>query len=257
MQNTILSEKDSQLIEKAILQHGRILGMQELLVIFKKEYAVGSAYKRISLLSKVGWLRRIKKGLYLIVDSLTARFQIDVSLFSIANALVKESYVSFSQALNYYQMFDQHMRTIASVTDKENKRYIVGDYTFVFSRVKKDMYFGFSEKRENGKAVRIADAEKALIDYLYLDKSFGSASLVFGMMRDHYQGLDLKKLQEYALRSNITIQRKIGFMLDTLTLDSALLHNAIKHNRGTSRFTRDSPRFNAKWRLYYDDRIIK
>lgn len=256
MKSTILSEKDTKLIEKAILKCGRILGMQELLAIFKEEYTTASAYKRINLLSKAGWFKRIKKGFYLIIDSITARNQIDISLLSVANFLVKESYVSLSHALNFYNMFDQYARAIVSVTDKENKKYEVDDYIFVFSKVKKGMYFGFSEKIANGKLVRIADAEKALIDYLYLDKSFGSASMVFEKLRDHHQELDLKKLQEYALRSDMTIQRKIGFMLDELKLDSSVLYHVIKDNRGTSHFTKDSKIFNAKWRLYYDDRII-
>jgi predicted transcriptional regulator of viral defense system len=130
------------------------------------------------------------------------------------------------------------------------------NYTFTFSKVKKDMYFGFSEKMENGKLVRIADAEKALIDYLYLDKSFGSACLVFEKLRDHYQELDLEKLQEYALRSNTTIQREIGFLLDQLKLDSGLIYQTVRNNRGASHFTKNSKTFNAKWRLYYDNRII-
>jgi len=256
MKSTILSEKDSKLIEKAILQHGRILGIKELLAIFIEEYTVASAHKRIGLLSKAGWFRRIKNGLYLIIDSLTARSQIDVSLLRIANALIKESYVSLSHALNFYQMFDQYASNIVSVTSKANKRYDVDNYTFIFSKVKKEMYFGFSEKIDNGKLIRIADAEKALIDYLYLDKSFGSASMVFEKLRDYHQELDLKKLQEYALRSDTAIQREIGLMLDELKLDSSLLYKTIENNRGTSHFTKDSKLFNAKWRLYYDDRIV-
>jgi len=256
MKNTILSEKDTQLIEKAILRGGWILDMQALLAIFKEEYTTASAYKRINLLSKAGWLKRIKKGLYLVIDSITARSQISISLLSVANILMKKSYVSFAHALNYYNMFDQYASTIVSITDKENKKYIVDNYTFAFSKVKKSMYFGFSEKLVSGKLTRVADAEKALIDYLYLDKSFGSASLVFEKLRDYHHELDLKKFQEYALRSDTTIQRELGLMLDELKLDSSLLYQATKHNRGTSHFTKDSKIFNAKWRLYYDDRII-
>ena len=123
MKNTILSEKDTQLIEKAILRGGWILDMQALLAIFKEEYTTASAYKRINLLSKAGWLKRIKKGLYLVIDSITARSQISISLLSVANILMKESYVSFAHALNYYNMFDQYASTIVSITDKENKKY--------------------------------------------------------------------------------------------------------------------------------------
>ena len=256
MKSTILSEKDARLIEKAILQYGRILSIHDLMGIFQREYSKASAHNRINLLARAGWFRRLKQGLYLIVDSLTARSEIDVSLLGIANVLVESSYISLSHALNYYQLFDQHSTTVVSITTKDSKKYLFDGYTFRYSKVKQDMYFGFTEKIVNGKKVRLAEAEKALIDYLYLDKSFGSASLVFEKLRDHHQELNLSKLQKYARRSGLTIGRKIGFMLDQLNFDSAFLHGTAKNNRGVSRFTADSKLFNAKWRLYYDHRII-
>jgi len=256
MKNTILSEKDVKLIEKSILKYGRILTVNDLLTIFNEEYSRASAHNRINFLTHAGWLRRVKQGLYLVIDSLTARSQIDISLLSIANVLIKDSYISLSYALNYYQLFDQYGKVLVSVSSRENKRYIFDGYTFKFSKVKKDMYFGFTEKMENGKIIRIAEIEKAIIDYLYLDTSFGSASLVFEKIKDHHRDLNLDKLQDYAIRSGITIQRKIGFMLDQVNLDSNKLYQSVKSNRGFSRFTVDSKLFNAKWRLYYDDRII-
>lgn len=256
MKHTILSEKDAKLIEKAIIQHGRILSIHNLMIIFKELYTDASAHNRINQLTNAGWLRRIKQGLYLIVDSLSARSQNDTSLYIIANSLVSDSYVSLSYALNYYQMFDQYDRTITSITIKNSKKYNFDNHTYKYSKVKKDIYFGFVEKRENNKIIKIAEAEKALIDYLYLDKSFGSASLVFEKIRDHHLELDLDKLQAYAVHSGLTVLRKIGFILDVLKLDSGQAFRALKNKRGSSYFTADSTSFNAKWRLYYDDRII-
>lgn len=256
MKNTILSEKDIRLIKKAILKYGRILTVLDLMNIFQEEYETASAHNRINLLARVGWFRRMKRGLYLIIDSLTARSGIDISLLSIANVLVLDSYVSLSHALNYYQLFDQYSATIVSITSMSNKKYLFDDYTFQYSKVKKNMYFGFTEKMVGGKKVRLAEAEKALIDYLYLDKSFGSASLVFETLRDHHRTLNLNTLQTYAAAAGITMQRKIGFMLDALKLDSTKSYQTVKGNRGTARFTHDARVFNAKWRLYYDDRIV-
>lgn len=239
-----------------MVQHGRILHIRDLMTVFQEEYSKNGAHNRIQILAKSGWLLRLKQGLYLIIDSFAARSQIDLSFLSIANALMSDSYVSLAHALNYYQMFDQGGAVVVSVTWREGKKFKVGEHVFQFSKIKKDRYFGFTERLEGGKTVRVAEAEKALIDYLYLDKSFGSASLVFEKLRDHHQELDLVKLQNYAVRSGQTITRKIGFMLDALKLDSSIAHQAIQDNRGISHFTADSQAFNAKWRLYYDHRII-
>lgn len=256
MKSTILSENDAKLIEKTILKHGRIVRIHDLMEIFTSQYSRASAHNRINLLTRAGWFRRIKQGLYLIIDSLTARAQTDVSQGSIANALMKDSYLSLSYALGQYQMFDQYSTTVASITTKESKKYVFDGIAFTFSKVKKGMYFGFTEQLDHGKKVRIAEAEKALIDYLYLDKSFGSASLVFEKIREHHHMLDLNKLQDYAIRSGITLAREIGFILDALKLDSTKSYKAVQGNRGTSRFMREAKLFNARWRLYYDDRII-
>ena len=256
MKSTILSENDAKLIEKAIIRYGRILRVQNLTTIFKEFYTAASAHNRINQLVSSGWLRRIKQGLYLIVDSLSARSQNDISLYVIANSLVDESYVSLSYALNYYQMFDQYGKVIASITTKNSKKYIFDNHTYNYSKVKENLYFGFSKKMENGKIIKIAEAEKALIDYLYLDQSFSSASLVFEKIKDHRAELDLHKLQAYAARSGLTVLRKVGFILDTLKLNTGQAHRALKNNHGSSYFTADAKLFNAKWRLYYDDRII-
>ena len=256
MKNTILSEKDHQLLENTFLAYGRIVGISALMTIFTQEYSEDAAHNRINFLAKAGWLKRIKRGLYLVIDSLTSRAQTDISMLSIANALVEDSYVSLAHALNHYQMFDQYSTTIVSMSKKESKRYLFDNHTFKYVKVKSDLYFGFTEIGIDGQKVRVAEAEKALLDYLYVDNSFSTASLVFEKLRDHHRYLDIYKLQKYSLVFGATIIRKIGFLLDQLQLDSILLHEHVKQNRSFARFTIDSKLFNAKWRIYYDDRII-
>jgi len=256
MKNTILSEKDVNLISEAMLKHGRILGIKDLITIFSDEYTADSAHNRISKLVRAGWLLRIKQGLYLIVDSLSSREQNDISLIRIANALDKDSYISLAYALNHHQLFDQYSKTIVSISQKINKKYKFDNHLYKFSKIKKDMFFGFTEERDDGKIIRMAEAEKALIDYLYLNNSFTSASLVFEKIRDNHQMLDIDKLQDYAARAGLTISRKIGFLLDSALIDSSKLYKNLKSKKGFSVFTSESKLFNAKWRIYYDERII-
>lgn len=255
--NTILAKKDAFLLEKAILNNGRILDINDLIKIFSREYTEASAHNRINFLIKAGWLMRIKRGLYLIIDKFTARSQSDISLLQISNSLRDNSYISLNAALNYYQMFDQYSKTITAITDGESKQYNFAGHIFKFSSVSENFYFGFNKKLEGGKIIKIADAEKALLDYLYLDASFYSANLVFEKLKNYQKNLDMIKLQDYATRANIATQRKIGFLLDRLNINTTILYNALKNKKGYSKFTKDSKLFNAKWRIYYDNRIIR
>ncbi len=257
MKNTILSKKDAKIIEKIILQFGRIVSTDNLMTIFKDEYNKNSAHNRIQTLHKAGWFLRIKKGLYLIIENLTSRSINDLSLLLIPQAINNDSYISLNYALNYYQMFDQYTKTVIAINYNSSKKYKFGDNEFHFVKISKKYYFGFTQIRQDGKLINIATKEKALIDYLYLDNSFYTASLVFEKIKEHKSEIDFDKLQEYALKSNISIQRKIGLLLDQINIDSSKLFEKAKIHKGFSRFTKESKTFNAKWRLYYDDRIIK
>lgn len=257
MKNTILSEKDAKIIEKIILRFGRIVATEDLMSVFKEQYSEASAHNRIQFLYKSGWFLRIKRGLYLIIENITSRAINDTSLLLIAQALKKDSYISLHSALNYYQMFDQHSNSVVAVNYGISKKYQLENSTINFVKVAKKHYFGFSQARLNGKVLQIATKEKALIDYLYLDKSFYSASLVFEKIRGHKREIDFKKLQNYALRSNISTQRKVGLLLDQINIDSNVLFKSVQQKKGFSKFTKESKKFNAKWRLYYDDRIVK
>jgi len=52
------------------------------------------------------------------------------------------------------------------------------------------------------------------------------------------------------------VQRKLGFILDKIHIDSAKLYKSVKKHQSYSRFTKESKKFNAKWRLYYDDKLL-
>jgi predicted transcriptional regulator of viral defense system len=255
--NTILSEKDSQIIQEIFLKFGRIVNSKDLLSVFEKEYSKASAHNRIQKLHKLGWFLRIKKGMYLIIDTINSRFMNDKSLFLVAKAIKGKSYISLHSALNYYQMFDQYSTSVAVVNCDISKKYNFANSVIRFIKISKKYYFGFSEIRYEGKVLNMASKEKALIDFLYLDSSFSSASLVFEKMKNHKNIIDFDLLQSMASKFGVSLQRKFGFFLDQLEIDSSFLFEKVSREKGFSKLTKDSKIFNAKWRLYYDDRDFK
>lgn len=257
MKNTILSAKDAKIIEKIILKFGRIATIDDLMSVFTKEYGQVSAHNRIQMLSGAGWFLRVKRGFYVIIENISSRAVNDMSLATISQALNKDSYISLDLALNYYGMFDQYTKTVTAINFKISKNYKFQDNVFKFVKIAEKYYFGFTQVRLDGKIINMATKEKALLDYLYLDNSFYSASLVWEKLKEYQREIDFDKLRQDALKFGVAVQRKIGWLLDELGINSnKLLVSSKKHN-GYSRFTKESKKFNAKWRLYYDDRIIK
>jgi len=132
MKNTILSEKDANIIEKIILRFGRIVAINDLMSVFTEEYSKASAHNRIQKLARAGWFLRIKNGLYMIIDNLSSRSISDLSLFSVSQALNKNSYISLDAALNYYGMFDQYAKNITAINLKFSKNYKFQDDNLKF-----------------------------------------------------------------------------------------------------------------------------
>ncbi|MEK7850034.1 MAG: type IV toxin-antitoxin system AbiEi family antitoxin domain-containing protein [Candidatus Omnitrophota bacterium] len=255
--NIILAKNDSFLIEEAIARYGRIVSFEQLQAILKQNYSTAAAKNRISRLSKLGWLMRIKKGLYTVVSDIGSRGLEDVSLYGISKALNKNSYVSFENALRFHGMFDQMLSTLGAVTFDRARHYKLKDAEVRFFKIKKNLYFGFSEERSDVGSVNIAHKEKAILDILYFRSNVYYAGLVWEKLKEYKASLDFSMLKDYASKFGYDVIRQVGFFLDRLEIDSEELSRLVRGKTSYGRMTREAKDFDAKWRLYFERRIVE
>jgi len=255
--NTILSAKDMSFLEEVVVRFGRIVSFDQLQEVFKKHYSLGGAKNRIARLARLGWLIRLKKGLFIVITDIGSLSTRDISLFTISQALNNDSYVSFENALQYHGMFDQMLSSVGSITFKQARRYKINEIEIRFFKIKKELYFGFAQERSDIGLVNIASKEKALLDILYFRSNVYYAGLVLEKLSAYKKNFDFILLKEYAKKFNLDIIRQIGFFLDHLGIDTMDLAKIISGKKGYSRMTKESVDFNSKWRLYFDRRIIK
>lgn len=124
--------------------------------------------------------------------------------------------------------------------------------------MKEKLFFGFTKERADGKVVNIAENEKIILDYLSLRRNAATLSLVIEKLKEYQNKFDFPKMIDFAKAYNITIQRNLGFLLDTIGVScDALYEIARKNRKGFSKMHANAKTFNAKWRLYYDSGIIK
>lgn len=254
---TILTQKDMNFLEDTIVRYGRIVSFSQIHSIFKKKYSVAGAKNRIAHLSKLGWLVRIKKGLYLVVTDIGSLSIGDVSHYTISQALNKDSYISFENALQHHGMFDQMLSNVGSVTYKRSRKYIISDTQIKFYKIKKDLYFGFTKERSDIGLVNIARKEKAILDILHFRSNDYYAGLVWEKLKDYEKSMDFSLLIKYAKKFSLTVVRQTGFFLDRLGVKTKDLLKLLHGNTGYSKMTNNSKVFDAKWRLYFDNRIIE
>lgn len=251
MKQTVLTTKQSELLENLIARHGQIVSIDQIYEEAKSNWDLQQTKNLVVKLVRNGWLIRIKKGLYVISD-LSNRGFLSLSPYVVANLLVKESYVSFESALSYHGMFDQLTNKVISVSTSKYKDVMLNNIEYDFLNVKDQFFFGWQEVVVDNQSVRIAYVEKALVDMIHFHRSKYSVDLVIEKLKEHQDDLDMKRLNEYIGKMSTVTIKTFGLIFDFLGIDSDKLYKLVKENNTTLKMLPDDTKFNAKWRLYYD-----
>jgi len=256
MKQTILTAKQNELLENLIAKYGQIVIAEQIYAEYQGSEDQRQAKKVIAKLVNHGWLMRIRRGLYAISDFSNRGF-LSLSPYLVANLFVKKSYVSFESALAYHGMFDQLTSTVISISKMQYKTVQLNATEYSFVNVKDQFFFGWQEIMIDGRIARIATAEKALIDIIHFHKSKYSVDLVIEKLQEYRESLDIEKLCEYISKMSTTTIKIFGFILDLLHIDSNTLYESVKTKHSTHWMLVGDKKFNAKWRLYYDEYFDK
>lgn len=256
MKQTILSAQQSELLENLIVKYGQMVNFQQILETNKGIQDYQQTKNLITKLVHTGWLIRIKRGLYAISD-LSSRGFLTLSNYAIAHLLVQDSYVSFESALAYYHMFDQLTDKTISISLKAYKSVKLAAMEYSFIKTKTHLYFGWQEVIIDNQNTKIATAEKALIDMVHFHKNKLAIDIVIEKVKEYKDELNHARFIEYLSKFSTTTIKIFGFIFDLLSIDTNELHKFIKNNHGTHWMTVHDKKFNAKWRLYYDEYFDK
>lgn len=256
MKQTILSAKQSELLENLIVANGHIVTSKHIYDNAKLLWDETQVKNIITKLTTDGWLIRLKRGLYAISD-LSNRGFLSLSPYAVANLLVTKSYVSFESALSYCGMFDQLTDKVISISRTRYKTAQLNAIEYSFVNVQEKWFFGWQEVVIDKQAVCIATAEKALIDMIQFHKSKYSVDMVIEKLRLNQNNIDKGKLDDYLSKMSASTIKIFGLLHDFLGIDSSHLYQLVKDKRGTDWMFAGDKTFNSKWRLYYDEYFDK
>ena len=125
--------------------------------------SMASARVTASRYARKGLIVRIRRNLYVLREVWNTATKEDK--FVMANLGQIPSYLSLMTALDYYGITTQMQRDyFESVAIQRTKSFQVRETFFRYSKISKELYFGFSKKN----TFFIASPEKALLDAFYL-----------------------------------------------------------------------------------------
>ncbi len=122
-------------------------------------------FERENLLNwqKKGYIVRIRNGWYTVKGRITT----EAHLYWVANKIYAPSYVSLETAFSHYGWIPEAVFTITSVTTRKTQVFDAPVGHFRYSSVKPSLYFGYRLLNVDGYGAKMAEPEKALLDFLY------------------------------------------------------------------------------------------
>lgn len=137
-----------------------IFSLSDIRKIDQKFYS-----SRLSQWQEKGYIKKLRRGYYVFADINLN----EEKLFLIANRLYSPSYVSLESALSYHGLIQEGVYSITSISSAKTERFRTPVADFVYRNVRPQLLFGYELKQIGGQGYKIAEIEKAVIDYLYLN----------------------------------------------------------------------------------------
>jgi predicted transcriptional regulator of viral defense system len=154
------------------------------------------------------YIKMIRRGYYAFSD-----LEInDSALFLIANKIYAPSYISMEMALSYYNMIPEAVYGITSVSSRKTNRFQSAYGEFIYRHIKPSLLFGYKLIVYKNHKWKIAEIEKAVLDFLYLNPHLRTAEDFAGLRfnDEEFQKIaDRVKLDNYlAAFANKSMERR-------------------------------------------------
>lgn len=121
--------------------------------------------RRLVEWQKKRYIKKIIKNYYVFADLEIT----EPVLFTIANIIYQPSYISFEMALSYYHLIPESVYGITCATTRKTTTFRAAAGDFIYRSVKPGLFFGYTPHPYQKQPYLVAEMEKALLDYFYLN----------------------------------------------------------------------------------------
>ena len=166
----------------------------------KYKLSIRSVHAALKRQERKGFVERVSNKIY--INKLAKEF----SQRDLLHVLRPDSYISLESALSEYGVTSQIPRVLTCVSPKYVRNIKSKTVNISFRKLKKELYWGFSQKKTRYSIYNLATPEKALLDWIYFRRS---ESLPLDMDEFVLSELDRTRLLEYAKRYPAPVENEI------------------------------------------------
>jgi predicted transcriptional regulator of viral defense system len=165
------------------------------------EIAVGNALRRQE---RRGLVEHISKKIY--VNKLAP----DFSPRELVGILRPNAYISLESALAEWGISTQSPTTVTCVTTGFPRKFRTPSVRITYRHIAEHLYWGFEEKRTRHGSYKIAEPEKAIVDWIYLQRQEGLPVVLDEL---NLKGLNKRKLLQYAAKYPSSVPQTLQLVL--------------------------------------------
>ncbi len=156
-----------------------------------------------------GYIKKLRRGYYIFSDTNLD----EQALFLIANKLYSPSYVSFEMAFSHYGLIPESVYGITCATTKKTANFKTASGEFIYHKIKPSLMFGYKLESYQNQNYKIAEIEKAVLDYLYINPQLATEADFFELRfngREFQAKADMQKLSQYlAVFKNKNLSKRV------------------------------------------------
>lgn len=123
---------------------------------------------------KKGYIEKLCKGFYFFSELVIN----DITKYHFANKIYAPSYLSLELVLSNHGLIPETVFGITSVTTLKKRDILTKHGNFLYRSIKNELFFGYQVEEINNIQYKIANLEKAVLDYFYLNSYLDSVEKI-------------------------------------------------------------------------------
>lgn len=165
-----------------------------------------------------GYIRKVINRWYVFADVQVE----DYLKLWIANRIYQPSYISLESALSYYNLIPEAVYTTTSLSSNKTISFDTTVGAYSYRHIKPALFFGYQVIEWQGFPLKMAELEKVLLDYLYLNTHIKTVQDLDGLRLntlDLKEQLDVEKFNNYRiLFDSKALEKRATILLKYLEL---------------------------------------
>lgn len=138
-----------------------------------KKVTPGFDRRRLVEWQAKNYIKKIRNGYYFFQEKdINENF-----LLHISNKIYKPSYISMATALSYYNLIPEGVFLITGLSTKKTMLFETPLGNYEYRTIKQELFFGYRLIKLGEYNIKLAEVEKAILDFLYFNKINDQQSL--------------------------------------------------------------------------------